>query len=98
MLRKFDMDDRAQIAKSKRMRWLKDARQARPNEKIGAGWFVFSRQLSTGRIHPAPYPFEHPDRASAEAEAGKLASRFPGREFVIMQQVGGVMVQEVSDG
>lgn len=85
-------------AGTKRRAFLSDPAKARPNEVIGGGFFVFSRQPDTHRIHPAKYPFEHPDRGAAETEAGKLAEQFPNREFIIVQQVGGVIRKEVSNG
>lgn len=87
----------ASIAGKHRRHFLEDPTQQRPNECIGGGFFVFSRQPGTNRIHPSKYPFEHPNRGAAEAEAGKLAESFPGREFVIVQQIGGVIISEAKD-
>jgi hypothetical protein len=56
----------------------------RKNEKVGAGWFVFRRGRIGGRIKPAPFPFEHPSKQAAVAEAVKLAEKYPGNEFVVL--------------
>jgi len=51
---------------------------ARPKESIGAGYFVFKRGATTGRIETAPrrfaggIPFEHPNLGSAVDEVARL--------------------------
>lgn len=51
---------------------------ARPNEEIGAGYFVFKRGKKTGRIETAPHrfaggiPFEHKNFGAAVDEAARL--------------------------
>ena len=53
----------------------------RKHERLGGGWFVFGRSGKDGRIHPTPVPFEHPTLAAAEAEAQRLAEKYPNRTF-----------------
>ena len=67
---------------------LEDPTLARAGEMIGAGFFVFRRGTTTGRIRPAKlWPFEHPTRAAAETETQRLADRFPGQTFITVEQV-----------
>lgn len=67
---------------------LADPTLARQGELIGGGFFVFRRGTTTGRIRPNKlWPFEHPTRASAEAEAQRLSEKFPGQTFITVEQV-----------
>lgn len=66
--------------------WIKDPRKPRPDEKIGGGFFVFRRGDATGRIRPPQWPFEHPTKERAEAEARRLAAMQPGKLFIVVQQ------------
>ena len=77
--------------------FLADARQEREHEKIGGGHFVFRRGLKSGRIRAPEWPFEHPTREQAEAEAEKLALRYPGEAFVVVSQVAARMAPERAD-
>lgn len=67
--------------------YLMDPRKARPEETIGGGFFIFRRGRNTGRVQAPEWPFEHPNRESAEAEAAKLAQRFPGEVFEVFGRV-----------
>lgn len=68
--------------------YLENPTLPREGEAIGAGFFVFRRGTTTGRIRPAKmWPFEHPTRASAEAEMQRLSARFPGQTFITVEQV-----------
>lgn len=71
--------------------YLADPRKERPEEKIGGGFFVFRRGGGTGRIRAPEYPFEHPTLAAADAEAARLAERFPREVFVVVAQIGGTV-------
>lgn len=46
--------------------------KTRPEERVGGGHFVFRRSKSNHRIWPGKRPFEHPNHASALAEAERL--------------------------
>jgi hypothetical protein len=63
--------------------FLADPRKERPGETIGGGFFVFRRTAKTGRIRVPEWPFEHPNRAAAEAERDRLASMHPNETFVV---------------
>lgn len=67
---------------------LKDARIARKNEVIGAGFFIFRRGDSTGRIRPALWPYEYPSRERAFAQAQNLATQYPGGVFEVFGSLG----------
>lgn len=67
--------------------WLKNPKKPRDGEVIGAGFFVFRRGRETGRIRPSQWPYEHPTREAAEAEAAKLAATMPGYTFDVLQVV-----------
>lgn len=54
----------------------------RRGERIGGGHFVFKRGKS-GRIHPGHYAFEHPNGASALAEAERL-HQLTGHRFDVL--------------
>ena len=60
---------------------------ARPNEKVGAGFFVFRRGEMANRIKPGPLPFEHASLEQAYAEATRLAKANPKNKYVILQQM-----------
>lgn len=64
--------------------FLKDPREARPNEMIGGGYFVFRRGKDTGRIRAPEFPFEHPTYGDAYAEARRLAALHPGETFEVL--------------
>ncbi|WP_271025324.1 hypothetical protein [Rhizobium sp. RCAM05973] len=49
----------------------------RTNEQLGGGHFVF-RRGDHGRVHPNPWPFEHPSDDAAIAEAARLAAMTGG--------------------
>lgn len=71
----------------KRGEWLMNPKEPRQHELIGGGYFVFRRGDDTGRIRPSHWPFEHPTREAAEAEAAKLAAAQPGYRFNVVQVV-----------
>lgn len=62
-------------------------KKPRPGEAIGGGFFVFRRGDGTGRVRPSPWPFEHANRAAAEAEAKRLAAKMPGYRFDVLAVV-----------
>ncbi|MDB6178965.1 hypothetical protein PAF17_15850 [Paracoccus sp. Z330] len=64
-----------------------DPSLVRPNEKIGGGFFVFSRHPDSGRIRPSRFPFEHPDYASAKAALDRIKENQADREYGIFQEV-----------
>ena len=49
----------------------------RTNEQLGGGHFVF-RRGKHGRVHPNPWPFEHPTDEAAITEASRLAAATGG--------------------
>lgn len=61
--------------------FLSDARKTRPGEVIGGGFFVFRRGGNSGRVRCPEWPFEHPTREAADAEAERLRAKFPGERF-----------------
>lgn len=65
--------------------FLKKPREARKDEVIGGGYFVFRRGEGTGRIRPSAWPFEHPTICAAKREADKLAKTQPGYQFDVVQ-------------
>lgn len=61
----------------------------RRSETIGGGYFVFRRGKRTGRVGiRTTLPFEHPDLASATAEASRLARENPGETYEVFQSTG----------
>lgn len=73
--------------------FLKDPHKNRLNEEVGGGFIVFRRGRRTNRIRPNQWPFEHPTREQAEAEAKRLAEKHPGRVFCIFQQSAAIYVE-----
>lgn len=65
--------------------WLKNPRLPREEETIGGGFFVFRRGEETGRIRPAPWPFEHATEEAAIAQAERLAADLPGYRFDVVR-------------
>lgn len=63
--------------------WLRNPREARDEETIGGGYFVFRRGRSTGRVRPSNWPFEHATPEAAMTEAVKLSKRHPGERFEV---------------
>lgn len=63
--------------------FLADPRQARPEEFIGGGYFVFRRTAGTGRIRVPEWPFEWQTLQLAEAEAARLARMHPRERFEV---------------
>lgn len=61
----------------------KRKQRQRKNEKIGGGHFVFKRNKTSGRIHPNNFAFEHPNHASALAEAERLHKEDGGHYNVV---------------
>lgn len=61
----------------------------RKNECIGGGWLVFRRGKRTNRIgvkaHPG-VPFEHPTEEAAQAEADRMAEKYPGETFSVFRE------------
>lgn len=77
--------------------FLKDPQNNRPNECIGGGFIVFRRGRRTNRIRPNHWPFEHPTREQAEAEARRLAELHPGRVFCVFRQDAAIYVEGATD-
>jgi hypothetical protein len=71
--------------------YLPDARVTRDGEQIGGGFFVFRRGRKIGRVQCPEWPYEHPDLASAHAEAERLRAKYPGERFDVF-----AFVQEAS--
>lgn len=68
----------------------------RPGEEIGAGFFVFRRGKSTGRISWGKtnhFPYEHPTFEAAQSEAACLAEQNRGETFAVFQQVDAVKLE-----
>ncbi len=65
-------------------------KRPRPGEVVGGGFIVARLGGKTGRIRASQWPFEHPSRESAEAEAQKLAAQMPKERFVVLAVVGTV--------
>lgn len=62
---------------------------ARKNEVIGGGFFVFRRGKKTGRIGASSkMPYEHGSFASAMTEATRLAALCPGETYEVFQTSG----------
>lgn len=57
---------------------------AQPDAVVGGG-FAVMRRNSVGRLRAARCPFEHGSAGSAVAEARRMASLNPGREYVAVQ-------------
>lgn len=71
--------------------WLKDPRQARENEEIGGGYFVFRRGERTRRIRPSQFPFEHATLKAAIEMARQHATEQPGFTFDVVQVVASIV-------
>ena len=68
----------------------------RPGEEIGAGFFVFRRGKSSGRIARGGangLPYEHPTIEAAQSEAARLAEQFRGETFAVFQQVDAIKME-----
>jgi len=64
---------------------------ARPNEVIGGGFFVFRRGKQTGRVGiRTNLPFEHGSFEQALAEATRLAKLCAGETFEVFQTSGAI--------
>lgn len=59
-------------------------------EKIGGGYIVLRRNAHTGRFNPNPHKpaFEFPSEEAARGQADKLAKKYPGATFSILQEIG----------
>lgn len=75
--------------KPRRGNW--NPKKPRPGEVIGGGYIVARRGGGTNRVRAADWPFEFDNLPDAEAEAAKLAARFPGRVFTVWAQVSGAI-------
>jgi hypothetical protein len=64
---------------SKNKRYQKN----RQGEKVGAGFFVFRRHRSSGRIVKSEMPYEHKTLEQAIAEADRLSKAAPGVLFEV---------------
>jgi hypothetical protein len=72
------------MSRSSDARW-NEGRAAR-GELIGAGWFVFARGRTTGRIKiPTNTPWEYATEADAMRYARQLAAKNPGRTFDVFR-------------
>lgn len=71
--------------------WLKNPKQARPNETIGGGFFVFRRGDGTNRIRPSMWPFEYATKEAAEEQARILAKGQPGYVFDVVAVVNKIV-------
>lgn len=69
--------------------FLADARNERPEEKIGGGHFVFRRGGRSGRIRAPEWPFEHPTLEAAQAERARLSGKYPKETFIVVSEVSG---------
>ena len=69
----------------------------REGEEIGGGWFVGKRSSHTGRLYLDGFPFEHPTAAAATIEARRLADRYPGTTYVILEQRAGIITATAPD-
>ena len=59
----------------------------RPNEVIGGGYFVVTRNLKTGRILlSSKFPYEHGSYESAFSELERLHEKHPDRFFTILKE------------
>jgi len=64
---------------------------ARPNEVIGGGFFVFRRGKQTGRVAiRTNLPFEHGSFEQALTEATRLAKLCAGETFEVFQTSGAI--------
>lgn len=67
--------------------FLADARNERPEEKIGGGHFVFRRGGGSGRIRAPEWPFEHPTLEAAKAERDRLSALYQKETFIVVSEV-----------
>lgn len=65
--------------------YISNPMKTRQGEKIGGGWFVFRRGDRTGRVRVSQWPYEHPTRESAVAEASRLAMEAPGYRYEVLR-------------
>lgn len=75
--------------------YLRDPRDTRTGEQIGAGFVVFRRGERTGRIRPPEWPYEHPTLDAAKAECRRLTAQNPGQTFEVWARV--VTMLEAAD-
>lgn len=72
----------------------KRPRKIRRDENIGGGFFIFARCPQSGRVHPSPFPFEHPHKDAALKEANRLAHLHPGQVFEVFGSLGAAFVEK----
>lgn len=47
--------------------------------------FVIIKRLGNGTLVASTYPAKHDDQHAANVEANRLATQFPGQEFIVFE-------------